>query len=282
MVESIEEYGCQPCLSPKNLDRGSKEQWADENGRCNFTCPFYEQCQDKELKLSKEQSKEYAFFKRAEMLEMMNQKNLLLDCYPFTHMILDYCPRKKTAEGISQWLQSINYKRGCSTSFAEDWDNLKKYIIPAIQRNHQNLEKMRYEGLFTHKHTSRIISTMNEILNIAVCWFCHKPEKAFADFSKKVHMAYEKFQPLIVLKKGFDKREKQTFLKIFYDDFEKAYDEIWFDRQIQNYEEFWNTGYSIFKKLIDERKSQYQAVLEPEPNQINLGKPDEEDNGEKI
>jgi hypothetical protein len=258
-IDTIINYGCQPCLSGANLEKASNEQWCDDDGNCNSKCPYYEKCGKNGL--SESQKKEYAFFKRAGLLSVMGDKGMLLNCYPFVSLVLNNCPRKKTADRISQMLYEIDFKQGCSDSFAGDWENLKTYIIPAIKRNHANLEKMRFKGLFTHNHTSRIITTMNDILNMFVCWFCHKPEMALSAFNKKVHAAYEKFQPLLVLKKAFTKREKQTFLKIFYDDFEEAYQAIWFDREIKGYEEFWETGYSILKSILPKKKEK------PEPNE---------------
>lgn len=262
-TDIIKNYGRQPCLASANLEQASNEQWCDEDGDCNSKCPYYEQCGEKGL--SESQKKEYAFFKRAGLLSVMDDKGMLLNCYPFVSLILNNCPSKRRANSINRFLSQIEFDRGCSESFANDWDALKTYIIPAVIRNHKNLEKMRYEGLFTHNHTSRIITTMNDILNIFVCWFCHKPEMALSAFNKKVHAAYEKFQPLLVLKKAFTKREKQTFLKIFYDDFEEAYQAIWFDREIEGYEQFWETGYSILKSILPKKKE--------EPIQIHLEKP---------
>jgi hypothetical protein len=184
------------------------------------------------------------------------------------HNLMCYCP--------TQALR-LQYEANCPEImgfFEQSWSYLHTYLLPAIKENYQSLIEIRFSKaneLPTHITMMRIVNTMRSILTLLDAWLdsngCDRFQ--FSNLaSNLLKNVLDKFKPFaIVAEKDLTKRIKHLYIKIHWDAFTKAYDELCYYMQT-DLEKWWEYGMQRYLNYRD-------FPLEDGPELPNLGRPDE-------
>lgn len=145
--------------------------------------------------------------------------------------------------------------------------DVQELIMKGLEKSFDALRSIRENGIETHARGHSKAFLFKKVLDLYRAEFIHYPK----EFKDAIHSKFDRltneFTNIFeVLTRNFEaiendqgdselsffvnitKREKETLLRSFWDDFEKEYNQFSRHNWINEYKSLWNYQYSLYKK----------------------------------